>query len=132
MKGSKVLTGKDPNNPWTLVVSEGGSKLGEAVEFFPQFNLYNRKRFIEIIRVDKFSEALSHIADLPANQGWKGVERVQTVGVIEVDEEEYNLLAGAGVYRVVPMKDMYLRSPSEPYDGVSLADAFTYRVYRRR
>jgi hypothetical protein len=131
-KGSKVLSGRHSDNPWTLVVSDGYSRLGEAVEVFPQFNLYNRRRFIEIIRVDRLKDALQLIRYLPENKAWSGVERVQTVGAVELDEEEYKMLAETGVYRIVPLRDMYLRSPCEPYDGVSLADAFTYRVYRRK
>ena len=132
MKGSKVVSGKDTSNPWTIVISDGTSKLGEAVTVFPQFNLYNRKRFIEIIRVDTFNEAVGLIEDLPENPGWIGVEKVQTIGAVELNEDEYNLLAETGAYRIVSLDDMYMRSPSEPYDGVSIPDAFTYRVYRRR
>ncbi|MCW4013605.1 MAG: aldehyde dehydrogenase family protein [Candidatus Bathyarchaeota archaeon] len=132
MKGSKVVSSKDQSNPWTVVVSEGTSKLGEAVSVFPQFNLYNRKRFMEIIRVDDFSEAVDLISVLPDNPGWAGVEKVQTIGAVELNEDEYNLLAETGAYRIVSLDDMYMRSPSEPYDGVSLPDAFTYKVYRRR
>lgn len=132
MKGSKVFSSRDKSNPWTIVVSEKTSRLGRAVEAFPQFNLYNRKRFIEIIRVEDFGEAVELIDKLPSNPGWAGVEKVQTIGAVELSEEEYNMLAKTGAYRIVPLADMYMRSPSEPYDGVSLPSAFTYRVYRRK
>ena len=132
MKGSKVVSSRDQSNPWTIVVSERTSRLGEAVQTFPQFNLYNRKRFIEIIRVEDFRETIELIEKLPENPGWAGVEKVQTIGAVELSEEEYNLLAETGAYRIVSLSDMYMRSPSEPYDGVSLPTAFTYRVYRRK
>lgn len=132
MKGSRVTSGKNPLNPWTVVQSEGSSRLGEAMDVFPQFNLYARKRFIEVVRVDTFSEAVELIRDLPGNKAWGGVEKVQTIGALELSDEEYGLLAETGAYRIVCLGDMYMRSPMEPFDGVSLPEAFTYKVYRRR
>ncbi len=37
----------------------------------------------------------------------------------------------AGVYRVTPVEDMYMRSSAEPFDGVNLALSLTYAVHSR-
>lgn len=38
----------------------------------------------------------------------------------------------SGVYRIVPLKDMHLRSPVEPFDGRQLARDFVDIVYVRK
>ncbi len=59
---------------------------------------------------------------------------MQTVGLAVPDDRQDAIsrsLARIGVYRIVPVGDMYMRSALEPYDGISLALPFTYTVYRR-
>lgn len=134
MRGSRVTSSADPANPWTLCLSEGGGRLKEVVGFFPEFNLYARRRFLEVVRVDTLEEAAALIRALPGDPAFRGVDKVQTVGAA-VREGSLpgllDLMAWAGVYRVVPLGDMYMRSSVEPYDGVSLPESFTYRVYHR-
>ncbi|MEM4736697.1 MAG: hypothetical protein QXD41_02380 [Nitrososphaeria archaeon] len=40
-------------------------------------------------------------------------------------------VAKTGVYRIVPLADMFMRSAIEPYDGTILASAFTNTIYYR-
>jgi hypothetical protein len=40
-------------------------------------------------------------------------------------------LVGAGVYRVVPLGESFLRTPREPYDGEYIPRYFTYTSYFR-
>jgi hypothetical protein len=47
-------------------------------------------------------------------------------------EEALWALSSTGAYRIVPIEDMFMRSASEPYDGITLASLFSYAVYERR
>lgn len=87
-----------------------------------------------MISVRSMDEAEQMISALPQRPSYAGIDRVQTVGmaVPEQNEKDYSArLARQGVYRIMPVGDMYLRSALEPYDGISLASLFSYMVYLR-
>ena len=135
MKGSKVYSSNRPDNMWTLILSSGKSQLEDALAYFPAFNIYNRKRFLEIVVVDSLEKATEQVANLPSNFAFTGVDGVQTVGLAVEETEREKLLDGlakVGVYRITPIEDMYMRSPVEPYDGIFLASTFTYTIYSRK
>ncbi len=132
LKGSHVLSSKNPKNFWTLVVSRGKSLLDEVVNSLPAFNIYTRRRFLEMIVVESVDEALEHVSKIPGSPAFKGVDGVQTIGCsVNGDEKIFEKLVSLGVFRIVPLGDMFMRSPLEPYDGVALFSAFTKIVYRR-
>jgi hypothetical protein len=134
LKGSHVLSSRDTKNLWTLVLSKGRSVLDDVVNSLPAFNIYARRRFLEIVVVQSVEEALEHIRRIPGSPAFKGVDGIQTVGYsINGEEKErvFEKLASLGIYRIVPLSDMFMRSAIEPYDGVTLLSAFTRIVYRR-
>ena len=134
-KGSRVLSSKGAHNPWTLAVSPGRSNLDEAVASFPSFSLPGRRRFLELVVVEDVDQAARLVAQLPAMAAYRGVDKVQTVGLSLPDalrEQALWSLAPLGVYRIVPIQDMFMRSAAEPYDGTPLASLFTYAVYERQ
>ncbi|MEM2089465.1 MAG: aldehyde dehydrogenase family protein [Thermoproteota archaeon] len=134
LKGSQVFSSKNLKNFWTIAVSRGKSFLSEVAQSFPAFNIYTRRRFLEVVVVDSVEEALEHIKNIPSSYAFKGVDGVQTVGYALSNDEKENLLeklASLGVYRIVPLSDMFMRSAVEPYDGVILLSAFTKIVYLR-
>lgn len=135
MKGSKVYCSNKPDNMWTLILSRGESHLEDALAYFPAFNIYNRKRFLEIVVVDSVEKAIQQVVNLSSNVAFTGVDGVQTVGLAVEEAERERLLEGladVGVYRITPIEDMYMRSPVEPYDGVFLASTLTYTTYSRK
>lgn len=132
-RGSFVLKSASSNS-WTVVLSKEKSVLDEVLQSFPEFTLYRRRRFIEIIVVDDFEDAFKCIEAIPLRKSFKGIDGVQSVGLrISGDAKEFvcRKLAEMGIYRILPLEDMYMRSAVEPYDGLSLAQAFTRAVYRR-
>lgn len=133
LAGAKVYGSTDPSNPWTVVLSEGQSTLQKlpANTIIP---FYARKRFLEIIVVPTIKEALDLVVALPRNPAYAGVDRVQTLSLAVTGENLKQILSNIhriGVYRAVPLGESYLRTPSEPYDGVSLPQAFSYTAYIR-
>ena len=42
------------------------------------------------------------------------------------------MLIGAGVHRILPLGDMFMRGAVEPYDGVTMSSLFTRIVYWRK
>jgi hypothetical protein len=134
IQGSKVISSQDGSNPWTVVISEGRSVLDGMVSRFPSMNFYGRKRFIEIISVDSIEKGLAIIASLPTLKAFEGIDKVQTVGVALGEKQEMvtGKLALMGVFRVIPIGGMFLRSAFEPYDGVGLPALFTFTSYRRK
>jgi hypothetical protein len=134
IKGSIVYSSNDPQNMWTVVLSKGKRVLDEVVSTVTGFNIYFRRRFIEIVVVDKWHDAPTFIRELPYCRAFTGVDKVQTVGLAVSDEIKHDLLedlVNCGVYRIVPVADMYLRSPLEPYDGLNIPSSFTYIIYMR-
>ncbi|MEM3786421.1 MAG: acyl-CoA reductase, partial [Nitrososphaeria archaeon] len=92
------------------------------------------KRFIEIQVVDNVEKVFHEIERVPLREAFKGVDKVQTVGLaVSQKNLEYILenVAKTGVYRIVPLADMFMRSAIEPYDGTILASAFTNTIYYR-
>lgn len=133
--GSKVMSSSSPRNPWTLVVSKGASNLEAAVESFPSFNVHGRRRFLEMVVLDSTDRLASFVAQLPHMNAFRGVDKVQTVGTAlpeDLRNEVLWSLAPSGIYRFVPVEDMFLRSATEPYDGMPMAALFTYAVYQRQ
>jgi hypothetical protein len=134
LKGSHVFSSKNIKNFWTLVLSKGGSVLDEVVNHLPGFNIYVRRRFLEIVVVDSVEEALEHIKRISGSPAFKGIDGIQTVGysiITEEKEKVFEKLASLGIYRIVPLSDMSMRSAIEPYDGFTLLSAFTKIVYHR-
>jgi hypothetical protein len=133
-KGSVVRTSNRISNMWTVVLSKGKSALRDAVSFYPSLSIYSRKRFIEIITVSDVKEAAALVDDVAANPAFTGVDKVQTVGLHLSEENREKMLdhlSFSGVYRIVPLEDMFMRGAAEPYDGESMATLFTYALYRR-
>jgi hypothetical protein len=133
-KGSNVLASKGQDSPWTVVVSRSSSTLDELVSSSPEFGLMNRRRFIEIIAVGTPEAAVRLVRDVPSRRAFMGVDRVQSIGLAVSEHARQTLLESLskeGVYRIVPLGDMFMRSAVEPYDGVSLAGSFTYSLYVR-
>jgi hypothetical protein len=134
LKGSTVLQGKTPENQWTIVLSKGRSMLDDMVVQFPSMDLYGRRRFIEIVSVASYGEAMKLIEDLPSTRAFKGIDRVQTIGLAvpsAQEDEVAGMASRTGAYRIVPVGDMFMRSALEPYDGISLASLFVQTSYRR-
>jgi len=131
---NKVLYSTDPSNPWTLVVSEGRSTLAEVASSI-NTTVYERRRFLELITVNDLDQAVDLILNLRVNPAFTGVDKVQTVALAvskDLELQAVRKLSRAGVYRIVPLGETYLRTPYEPYDGFSLPSVFTYSVYFRR
>lgn len=132
-KGSMVFkSGSSPN--WTIALSKSRSVLDDALQAFPEFGLHTRRRFMEIIVLEKYEDALRMIEGLPKRKSFRGIDGVQSVGLSVSDDSRERLCAGLaerGIFRILPLEDMYMRSALEPYDGMNLAQAFTYAVYRR-
>jgi hypothetical protein len=132
--GSKVLSSASLKNPWTLAVSRKTSNLEAAVESFPSFNVHGRRRFLEMVVLDSTDGLARFVELLPSMNAFRGVDKVQTVGMAlpeELRREVLWSLAPSGVYRFVPIEDMFMRSAIEPYDGMPMAALFTYAVYQR-
>ncbi len=132
-KGSMVF--ESASSPsWTIALSKSRSILDDAIQAFPEFGLHARRRFIEIIVVENYEDALEMIEGLPKRKSFRGIDGVQSVGLSVSDDVRERLckgLAERGIFRILPLEDMYMRSALEPYDGMNLAQAFTYAVYRR-
>ena len=96
-------------------------------------SIHARKRFLEVIRVDDFQGAVELVNGLNDHPAHRGIDGIQTVGIAVENgyHELVNALSVLGVYRIVPLHDMYMRGAIEPYDGKELASHFTYSVYRR-
>jgi len=134
-RGSTVFASSNLENPWTIVVTKDHSNLDKAVTSFPSFNVHGRRRFIEIVVVDDPEKAASLVNSIPSMPAFHGIDKVQTVGLAlpnQVNEEILWNLVPSGAYRFVPLEEMFMRSPVEPYDGVALASLFTYSVYERK
>ncbi len=133
--GGMVLSSKSPENPWTLVLSKGRSSLGNLTAQFPAFNLFARRRFLEIVVVPDAEGAVQLLRSLPEHPAFKGIDGVQSVG-LAVTEASRDLivskLIGAGVHRILPLGDMFMRGAVEPYDGVTMSSLFTRIVYWRK
>ena len=130
-----MLSSQNPQNMWTIVVSDGVSVMDEIVTALPDFRLHTRRRFLEIISVGDEESAMALIGSLPLMKAFRGIDKIQTVGIALSAETELKIaerLAEAGVFRIVPLGDMYMRSPSEPYDGIAIPSSFTYAVYMRK
>jgi len=135
LRGSTVFASSDLDNPWTIAVSKEQSNLDKAVISFPSFNVHGRRRFIEVIAVSDVEKAARIVNSVPQMQAFQGIDKVQTVGLAlpeKLREEVLWELAPSGVFRFVPLEDMYMRSAVEPYDGVALASLFTYAVHERK
>lgn len=134
LKGAIVSGGRSEQNQWTVVVSKGRSMLEDMVSQFPGMNIYGRRRFIEIVSMPSYDEAIEWIIGLPSTKAYSGIDKVQTVGLAVPREDVIKvstMAARAGVYRIIPISDMFMRSALEPYDGISLASLFLQTSYRR-
>jgi hypothetical protein len=134
MRGATVLAGKGPANQWTISLTKEKGLLDEIVSQCGSVHIYNRRRFLEMISVRSMDEAERMIYALPQRPSYAGIDRVQTVGMAVPEQmwQDHSMrLSRLGVYRILPVGDMYLRSALEPYDGISMASLFTYTVYLR-
>ncbi len=133
-KGVKILFSNKHDNPWTIIVSKEKSSLQSLSESLPEFNIYNRRRFIEIIVTEKLDDALKIIESVRLNPAFKEVDKVQSIGLALSESNKNKIieeLPNTGIYRITTLADMYMRSAIEPYDGASIPLLFTYTVYRR-
>lgn len=134
VQGSTLFTSKDQSNPWTLALDRGKIGVDLMMKDYPSMALHVRRRFLQIVVVKSVEEAATLVRELPSHIAFHGIDRVQTVG-IALDEKNHaealRLLSREGVYRFVPVGDMFMRGPAEPYDGVSMASLFTYACYAR-
>ena len=134
-RGSELTLPSDGGPEWTLAVSEKESNLDATVKDIPEFLLRARRRFLEIITVKNQEDVLEKIRTLPDREPFSGVLRVQTVGLAatrERFEALSSLLYRSKAYRIVPLKDMHIRSPLEPFDGRHLARDFVEIIYIRQ
>ena len=134
-KGSMLVVPSDGGPEWTLVVSEEKSNLDDVVHDIPEFLLHARRRFLEIITVKNPYDLLEKIRGIPEREPFRGVLRVQTVG-LAASREHFETLASllyhSEAYRIVPLKEMHVRSPIEPFDGRTLARDFVDITYMRQ
>jgi hypothetical protein len=133
--GGMVLSSKSPENPWTLVLSKGRSSLSNLAAQFPAFNLFARRRFLEIVVVPDVESAVQLLRSLPEHPAFKGIDGVQSVGLAVSEgsrDHIVTMLVGAGVHRILPLGDMFMRGAVEPYDGVTMSSLFTRIVYWRK
>lgn len=133
LHGAKVIRSRNYENPYTVVVSKGGSSF-TGLRLIP-LNIHSRRRFLEIVSVPDVKECVKIIRELPRIPGYVGIDGVQTVALWAKDSQrrkEYvRELIKAGVYRVVPLGESYVRTPFEPYDGEFMPRYFTYTTYLR-
>jgi hypothetical protein len=133
--GGLVLSSKRPENPWTLVLSKNKSSLKGLASQFPSFNLFARRRFLEIVVVPDATAAVTLLRSLPSHPAFLGIDGVQSVGLAVKESSKskiVELLVDAGVHRILPLGDMFMRGAVEPYDGVPMTSLFTRIVYWRQ
>ncbi|MBN1109868.1 MAG: aldehyde dehydrogenase family protein [Methanomassiliicoccales archaeon] len=132
--GGQVLSSKEPRNPWTLVLSKDRSSLEGLPVQFPSLNLFGRRRFLEVIVVPDAERAVELLEALPRHPAFLGIDGVQSVGLAVTSGSRTDLverLVRAGVHRILPLGDMFMRGAVEPYDGVTMSSLFTRIVYWR-
>lgn len=133
LNGAKVIRSSSPENPYTIVVSKGKSSF-TGLNLVP-LNIHSRRRFLEIIAVPTIDECVKLIKELPKTPGYAGIDGVQTVALSLADSrskvEYLRKLSMAGVHRIVPLGESYLRTPYEPYDGEYIPRYFTRTLYFR-
>ncbi|HIE22760.1 MAG TPA: hypothetical protein EYP68_00820 [Candidatus Korarchaeota archaeon] len=135
MSGSYVLVPSDGGPDWTLVVSDGKSNLERIFPSVKEFTLKMRRRFIEIIVTESESDVVERLRILQQREPFEGIIGVQSVGLSVPDavfETLTPMLAVIGVHRIIPLKDMHLRSPIEPFDGKHMASEFVNIIYVRK
>jgi hypothetical protein len=133
-EGGAVLSSKAPENPWTLVLSKNGSSIDGLAKQFPSFNLFARRRFLEIISVPDAQAAMTLLQGTAERPAFIGIDGVQSVGIAVTDASSSDIvdrLVRAGVHRILPLGEMFMRGAVEPYDGVTMASLFTRIVYWR-
>lgn len=133
--GGLVLSSKSPENPWTLVLSKNKSSLIGLASQFPSFNLFARRRFLEMVVVPDAAAAVKLLRELPSHPAFLGIDGVQSVGLAVTERSKeglVHLLVDAGVHRILPLGDMFMRGAVEPYDGVPMTSLFTRIVYWRQ
>jgi len=133
-KGARVFSSKSSENSWTLVISKGKPSLDEVMTGSPEFNIFNRRRFLEVIVVDGIDEIEGIVEQVPSRPAFFGIDKVQTIGMAVSKANESALLESiphTGAYRMTSLGDMFMRSPLEPYDGSNIASMFTYTLYFR-
>jgi hypothetical protein len=135
LNGSELILPPDGGPEWTLAVSEEKSNLDATVNSLPEFLLHVRRRFLEIISVKNELGILEKIRRLRDRTPFRGVLRVQTIGLAATHERYQalaSLLCRSEAYRIVPLRKMHLRSPMEPFDGRHLARDFVDVIYIRQ
>ncbi|MEM4945976.1 MAG: acyl-CoA reductase [Archaeoglobaceae archaeon] len=132
-KGAFLESSKTPENPWTVVLSKKTSLFEDHFDLYPEFSIFVRRRFIEMVLLDDYFEIVEWVRKIPKLRSYSGIDGVQTVGIAIKPEVKNSLLEelASSVYRIVPIEDMFMRSPLEPYDGILFPRAFTKPVYYR-
>jgi hypothetical protein len=134
VQGSALITSKASANPWTLAIDKGKIGTDLMMKDYPSMALHVRRRFLQVVVVKSVAEAAALILELPKHVAYHGIDRVQTVGIALGEKnhaDALQLLSREGVYRFIPIGDMFMRGAAEPYDGVSMASLFTYACYAR-
>jgi hypothetical protein len=130
--GVTIFAPKANSANWTVVLSKGRSITEDIVDDNFTFSMYERPRFLEVISVPDAVKAIDLIQHLPSRKCYKDVERVQTVGYAMHEQQAYDFarkLSDIGVYRIVPLDKMFMRSMLEPSDGEYLPRQFTFFSY---
>jgi hypothetical protein len=134
VQGSTVLASRNQANPWTIALDKGKIGVDLMMKDYPAMALHVRRRFLQIVVVRTMDEAAALVRTLPSHTAFHGIDKVQTIGLALGERnhaEALRLLSRSGVYRFIPVGDMFMRGPAEAYDGVSLASLFTYACYAR-
>jgi len=130
--GSKVFMPDDGTARWTVVVSKDQSNIDNVTNNSNHFSIYQRPVFLEIVAVPELDGSLTKIEELPHRKCYQGVEKAQTVGYAMDERSAKDFakeLSKIGIYRVVPVGQMYYRTAYEPSDGEYLARELTFLSY---
>ncbi|RLG54641.1 MAG: hypothetical protein DRO00_00595 [Thermoproteota archaeon] len=135
MSGSYVIVPLDGGPAWTVAVSNRQSNLDRVFPSIKEFKLEVRRRFIEIIAVESERDVIERLKSLKEKEPFSSIMGIQSVGLAVPDtvfEVITPILTEAGVHRIVPIRDMHLRSPIEPFDGKHMAREFINILYVRK
>lgn len=130
LEGKYVFYSMSPKNPWTITID----KFKGDLHTIKEVDFYSRRRFMEIIVVEKISivkDVFQKLLELLIKIGMDGFQTVSTI----LDDKDMDYISKAllnhRVYRFVPLGESLLRTPLEPFDGEFLPRYFTYPLYIR-
>ena len=127
-EGATVLTPRNGDSAWTVVVSEGAS-IFAALPPSLALPIHDRHAFLELIALPSLDAVADNIATLPAAPCHGAVKQVQTVlrlcHLPDAQRLVTLLRPRGGVFRVVPPDHVARRHPFEPFDGQHFVSLFT-------